>query len=131
MATLNKGQALWKKKHPTARLVMRLKTNDMVVGEFAKDDEKLPKGIKDLVLHRCEKHKTDKIEILFRVKKLNSSGIIFIRPDFITKEEGDQKSIALTAISAKKYKIRKVFISPAGKLVDNGFKDNWNDTKCN
>ena len=64
MATLNKGQALWKKKHPTARLVMRLKTNDMVVGEFEKDDEKLPKGIKDLVLHRCEKHKTDKIEIL-------------------------------------------------------------------
>ena len=43
MATLNKGQALWKKKHPTARLVMRLKTNDMVVGEFAKDDEKLIK----------------------------------------------------------------------------------------
>ena len=102
----------------------------MVVGEFAKDDEKLPKGIKDLVLHRCEKYKTDKIEILFRVKKINSSGIIFIRPDFITKEEGDQKSIALTATSAEKYKIRKVFVSPAGKLVDNGFSDKWNDTKC-
>ena len=103
----------------------------MVVGEFAKDDEKLPKGIKDLVLHRCKKHKTDKVEILFRVKKLNSSGIIFIRPDFITKEDGDTKSIQLGATSGQKYKIRKVFVSPAGKLVDNGFKDNWNDTKCN
>lgn len=131
MATLNKGQALWRKKHPTARLVMRLKTNDMVVGEFAKDDEKLPKGIRDLVLHRCKKHKTDKIEILFRVKKLNSSGIIFIRPDFITKEDGDTKSIQLGATSGQKYKIRKVFVSPAGKLVDNGFSDKWNDTKCN
>lgn len=130
MATLNKGQALWKKKHPTARLVMRLKTNDMVVGEFAKDDEKLPKGIKDLVLHRCEKHKTDKVEVLFRVKKLNSSGIIFIRPDFITKEDGDTKSIQLGATSGQKYKIRKVFVSPAGKLIDNGFSDKWNDTKC-
>ncbi|GEM_PF-123027 len=130
MATLNKGQALWRKKHPTARLVMRLKIDDMVMGEFEKDDEKLPKGIKDLVLHRCEKHKTDKVEILFRVKKIGSNGTIYIRPDFITKEEGDQKSIALTATSAKKYKIRKVFVSPAGKLVDNGFSDKWNDTKC-
>ena len=65
------------------------------------------------------------------MKKLNSSGIIFIRPDFITKEDGDTKSIQLGATSGQKYKIRKVFVSPAGKLVDNGFKDNWNDTKCN
>lgn len=130
MATLNKGQALWRKKHPTARLVMRLKIDDMVMGEFSKNDDKLPKGIKDLVLHKCQKHKTDKVEILFRVKKIGSNGTIYIRPDFITKEEGDQKSIALTATSAKKYKIRKVFVSPAGKLVDNGFSDKWNDTKC-
>ena len=46
MATLNKGQALWKKKHPTARLVMRLKANDVVVCEFAKDDENFQKESK-------------------------------------------------------------------------------------
>ena len=130
MATLNKGQALWKKKHPTARLVMRLKIDDMVMGEFSKDDEKLPTGIKDLVLHRCQKHKTDKVEILFRVKKMRSTGVVYIRPDFITKEEGDKKSVQLSASAYQKYKIRKVFVSPAGKLVDNGFSDKWNDTKC-
>jgi len=130
MATLNKGQALWKKKHPTARLVMRLKIDDMVMCEFSKDDEKLPKGIKELVLHRCEKHKTDKIEILFRVKKISSDGSVYIRPDFITKEKSDTKSVCLSASTYQKYKIRKVFVLPAGKLIDNGFSYKWNDTKC-
>ena len=39
MATLNKGQALWRKKHLTARLVMRLKIDDIVMGEnFTKEE---------------------------------------------------------------------------------------------
>lgn len=131
MATLNKGQALWRKKHPTARLVMRLKIDDMVMGEFSKDDEKLPKGIKELVLHRCKKQKIDKVEILFRVKYMRSdrNQITFI-PDFVAKDNKDYILSDKSANFIKQHKIRKVFVSPAGKLIDNGFSDKWNDTKC-
>ena len=170
MATLTKGQALWRKKHPTARLVMRLKIDDMVMGEnFTKEEaeqklqqeiekwekskemekykEKLtkwketnegeepekpekPKSINEIIIEKCNKEKTSSTSFLFRVKKISSAGCIYIRPDFITKEESDKKSVQLNASTYQKYKIRKVFVSPAGKLVDNGFSDKWNDTKC-
>ena len=128
MATLNKGQAMWKKKHPTARLVMRLKIDDMVMGEFSKDEPGWSEGIKMLVKKRCEKYKTNSVKILFRVQQIDVNGV-GILPDFITKKPKTVPYLK-KAENFVKYKIRKVFVSPAGKLVDNGFSDNWNDTKC-
>ena len=89
-----------------------------------------PKSINEIIIEKCNKEKTSSTSFLFRVKKISSAGCIYIRPDFITKEESDKKSVCLSASSYQKYKIRKVFVSPAGKLVDNGFSDKWNDTKC-
>ena len=134
MATLYNGEPLWKKKYPKARRIMNLKINDMVIGEFRQDDVNLPKGIKDLVVSKCIRQHSDVTSILFRVKKIGSDGRIWLRPDFITKEDADTKSWGATASSLQKYKARKVYVSPAGKLKDPGFNDKWskqNDTKHN
>ncbi len=134
MATLYKGEPLWKKKYPKARRIMNLKINDMVIGEFRQDDVNLPKGIKDLVVSKCIKQHSDTTSILFRVKKISSDGTIALRPDFITKEKNDTKSWLPKSSSLQKYKARKVYVSPAGKLNDPGFNDKWskqNDTEHN
>ncbi len=132
MATINKGEPLWRKKYKTARRVMQLKINDMVKAEFKKDDASLPSGIKDLVISNCIKNHSDEVSIIFRVKKIDMiHDRVFLRPDFITKEEADTKSWGATASSMIKYKARKVYVSPIGDVVDNGFDTKWsikNDT---
>ncbi|MCR5506445.1 MAG: type II CRISPR RNA-guided endonuclease Cas9 [bacterium] len=134
MATLYKGEALWKKKYPKARRIMNLKINDMVVGEFRQDDINLPKGIKDLVIAKCISQYSDTTSVLFRVKKISSDGRVYLRPDFITKENADTKSWCASVSSFQTYKARKVYVSPAGELKDPGFNDKWskqNDTEHN
>ena len=133
MATLYKGEPLWRKKYPTARRIMNLKINDMVIGEFRQDDINLPQGIKDLVIAKCIRQHSDTTSILFRVKKMSGSSI-YLRPDFITTEKADEKSWKASVSSLQKYKARKVYVSPAGELKDPGFNDKWskqNDTKHN
>ncbi|GAB7141290.1 hypothetical protein RsTz2092_12570 [Deferribacterales bacterium RsTz2092] len=129
MAQLNKGIPLWRKKYPTARRVMTLKINDMVKAEFCAKDDKLPKGIADFVKAKAEKTNADKVEVIFRVKKMSSEGTIFLRPDGITKEEGDTKSWSSSAASLCKYKARKIYVSPLGDVTDKGFDNKWLNDK--
>lgn len=117
MAELNPGEPLWRKKYPTARRVMSLRINDMVMAEFSKDDPDLPKGLKDAVAHQCAFEKKDTIEMVFRVKKLSSSGKIYLRPHFIAKEDADTKSWGASASSLQKHNAHKIVVSPTGKIL--------------
>jgi CRISPR-associated endonuclease Csn1 len=120
-AQLDGGQPVWRKKYPTARRVMSLRINDIVRAEFSRNDENLPRGIIDSVKHKCDLAKEDTIELNFRVKKLNSNGTIYLRPDWIAKEEADTKSWAASAGSLQEHKARKVYVSPVGTMTDMGF----------
>lgn len=117
MAELNPGEPLWRKKYPTARRVMSLRINDMVMAEFSKDDPDLPKGLKDAVAHQCAFEKKDTIEMVFRVKKLSSSGQIYLRPHFIAKEDADTRSWGASASSLQKHNAHKIVVSPTGKIL--------------
>lgn len=116
-AQLNAGAPLWHHKYATAKRIMSLRINDMVMAEFSKDDPKLPKGLVETVAHQCAIEKTDKVNVVFRVKKLNSSGIVYLRPHFIAKEEQDTKSWAASATSLQEHNARKVCVSPSGKIL--------------
>jgi hypothetical protein len=116
---------LWRKKYPTARRIMQLKINDMVMAEFSKDDESLPQGIKDFVLAKCNRNHANSAKMIFRVKKISSDGRVFLRPDCVAKEEADKKSWSASCSSLVKYKARKIFVSPAGEVKDPGFDNKW------
>ena len=78
------------------------------------------------------KKNIDKIKILFKVKKMSADGRIFLRPDFIAKEDADTKSWGASASSLQKYKVWKVYVDPIGRVKDPGFFDKWsleNDSK--
>lgn len=122
-ATLDKGEPMWRKKYPTAKRIMSLRINDLVRAEFSRNDKKLPKGIIEAVNHKCNWEGKDTVELNFRVKKLNSTGTIFLRPDWISKEAGDTKSWQASASSLKEHKARKIFVSPAGVLTDSVFSE--------
>jgi len=112
-----RGEPLWRKKYPTAKRIMTLRRDDMVIAEFDRTDEKLPKGIIDAVNAKADWEKRDKVEIIFRVKKLNSSGIVYLRPHFIAKEDADTKSWGASASSLQEHNARKINISPTGKIL--------------
>lgn len=116
-AAANAGAPLWRKKHATARRIMRLRINDMVMAEFSQNDSKLPKGLIDAVKHQCAVERTDTVTMMFRVKKINSSGTVYLRPHHVAKEEADTKSWAASAMSLQEHKARKVHISPTGKIL--------------
>jgi len=120
-AETNGGGGAWKKKYPTARRVMTLRTDDIVRAEFDANDDKLPQGLIAAIKERAEIEKKNVVEINLRVKKLNSNGTIYLRPDWIAKEPADTKSWASSASSLKKHKARKVYISPTGIINDPGF----------
>lgn len=87
------------------------------MAEFSKDDPDLPKGLKDAVAHQCAFEKKDTIEMVFRVKKLSSSGQIYLRPHFIAKEDADTKSWGASASSLQKHNAHKIVVSPTGKIL--------------
>ena len=115
-AQLDAGSPLWRRKYATAGRVMRLRINDMVMATFSKDDPKLPKGLVKTVMHQCTIENTDTVNVIFRVKKISSSGTIYLRPHFIAKEEGDTKSWIASAASLQEHSAHKVYVSPSGKL---------------
>ena len=117
MAETKPGVSLWHKKYPTARRIMSLRINDMVMAEFSKDDSQLPSGIRDTVAHQCAVENKDTVNMVFRVKKLNSSGTIYLRPHFIAKEDADTKSWIASTTSLKEHKARKISVSPTGKIL--------------
>lgn len=109
---------LWRRKHPTARRVMSLRINDMVMAEFSKNDPKLPRGLVDAVNHQCAIEKKDTVQMVFRVKKINSSGTVYLRPHYIAKEEADQKSWMASVGSLQEHKACKIRVSPTGKILE-------------
>ncbi len=118
-AELNGGQPMWRQKYATARRVMSLRINDMVAAEFSKDDPKLPSGLVETVMQQCALAQSDTVEIVFRVKKIKSKGVVYLRPHFIAKEEpDDSKSWAASAGSLQAHKARKVHVSPTGKILE-------------
>ncbi len=112
------GVPLWRKKYATARRVMTLRINDMVVADFSKDDENLPAGLVETVMHQCAIEQKDTVQVVFRVKKINSDGRIYLRPHFIAKEERDgSKTWGASAGSLQEHNARKVHVSPTGKIL--------------
>ncbi len=117
-ATLNNGTPMWRCKYATARRVMRLRINDMVMAEFSRDNVPLLKGLEDAVRHQLAVQDTDTVNIIFRVKKISSNGAIFLRPHYIAKEDADPKTWQANATSLQKYKARKIRVSPTGKVLE-------------
>ncbi len=120
----NRGEkaSYWQYKYPNAKRIMSLKRNDMVLGTFTRDEvyqDDFPKGIQSYVRAIFEKDETlTETKVLFRVKKMNSSGTLFLVPHDIAKEEGDTKSWMPTAGALQKYKAKKVFVSPTGRILN-------------
>ena len=117
-AELNQGVPMWRRKYATARRVMSLRINDMVMAEFDKNDPKLPKGLVETVNHRCFVENKDVVNIVFRVKKISSDGRVYLRPHSIAKEDGDTKSWGATATSLQEHKARKIHVSPTGQILE-------------
>ncbi len=109
---------MWRCKYATARRVMRLRINDMVMAEFSRDNVPLLKGLEDAVRHQLAVQDTDTVNIIFRVKKISSNGAIFLRPHYIAKEDADPKTWQANATSLQKYKARKIRVSPTGKVLE-------------
>lgn len=120
----NRGEkaSYWQYKYPNAKRIMTLKRNDMVVGTFLKDEvfqSDFPKGIQNYVRAIFEKDGTlTEAKVLFRVKKMNSAGTLFLVPHDIAKEDGDTKSWMPTAGALQKYKAKRVFVSPTGRILN-------------
>ncbi len=110
----------WKYKYPNAKRIMNLKRNDMVMATFSREqafDEKFPKGIQEYVRKMFEPISTkETVDVLFRVKKINSDGRIYCTPHNIAKEEADKKSWCANAGSLQKYNTKKVHVSPSGRI---------------
>ena len=56
------------------------------------------------------------VDVLFRLKKINSSGSLTFTPHNIAKENADTKSWIASAGSMQKYSARKVHISSTGRI---------------
>ncbi|MBO7332891.1 MAG: hypothetical protein J6U64_04425, partial [Alphaproteobacteria bacterium] len=110
----------WKNRYPNAKRIMSLKRNDMVTGTFTREEafeENFPKGIQAYVRPRFEETTNlTETTVLFRVKKINSNGTIYLTPHNIAKEEADTKSWATSSGSLQKYRAKKVYVSPAGRI---------------
>lgn len=111
----------WKHRYPNARRVMSLKRHDMVQGTFTKEQaysDDFPKGIQEYTRQIFAKNPLlEQTAILFRVKKISSSGTIFLTPHNIAKEVNDTKSWIASAGSLQKYRAQKVFVSPTGRIL--------------
>lgn len=88
------------------------------MAEFSKNDPKLPKGLVDAVNHQCAIEKKDTVQMVFRIKKINSSGTVYLRPHYIAKEKADQKSWIASVGSLQEHKARKIRVSPTGKILE-------------
>ena len=115
----NENISYWKYKYPNAKRIMTLKRNDMVVATFSREqafDEKFPKGIQEYVRKLFEPISTkETVDVLFRVKKMGSNGIC-LTPHNIAKEVADTKSWIASYGAMKRYNVKKVNISPSGRI---------------
>ena len=99
---------------------MTIKRNDMIMATFSRDqayDEKFPKGIQGYVRAMFEEISIkETVNVLFRLKKINSSGTLTFTPHNIAKEDADTKSWRASAGSIQKYNARKVHVSSTGRI---------------
>ena len=122
----------WRKEHPTAKRIMRLFINDMIVLTFNKKDKNdFPKNIKNFILEEFNKTKKNEVDMVFRIKKISTNGTFFITPHFIVKDEKDKFSWGASVSGIFIYKARKVYVDELGKIIDNGFIQGWEkNVKC-
>ena len=110
----------WRYKYPNAKRIMTLRRNDMVLATFSREqafEEDFPKGLQEYVRKKFNKDDSlEKVDILLRVKKMSSAGVIALTPHDIAKEEGDKKSFLATAESLQKYNVRKVHVTFTGRI---------------
>lgn len=116
-AELNVNTPKWRKKYATAKRLMSLRINDMVMAEFSSNDAKLPKGIEEVVKYQCAIENKETVQVLFRVKKISSSGTVYLRPHFVAKEEADTKSWGASVSSLQEHKAMKIRVTPTGKIL--------------
>lgn len=111
----------WKNKYPNAKRIMTLKRNDMVVGTFTKEQaytSDVPEKIQPYIQSFFEENPNlIEVDVLFRVKKMKSDGSIYLTPHHIAKEKDDTKSWCACASSLQKYRARKAFVSPCGRIT--------------
>jgi CRISPR-associated endonuclease Csn1 len=113
----------WRKKHPTAKRIMRLFINDTIVLTFTKE-ETIPQGLRKFVLSKFDRSKKKEINIVFRIKKMTGKRV-FIRPQLVAKENGDQLSWGPNASGLFERKGRRVSINELGEIHDPGFMPGW------
>lgn len=101
MATLFKGEPLWKKKYPKARRVMRLKQDDQIMLEI------------------------DGKKCVYRVRGFGLNKQFFLRYNTDTKDTERSFNPCLDELIEKK--IRKIYVSPIGEVIDNGFDTKWSN----
>lgn len=108
-------------KYPNAKKIMRLRRNDMVLATFTREQaqaEDFFKGIKDYVQNIFNQNpEIEQTDVLFRVKKMTGSSVCFT-PHNIAKEESDTKSWIASVSGMQKHKVRKIVITPAGRIKD-------------
>lgn len=118
--TRNENIAYWHYKYPNAKRIMTLHRNDLVMATFTREqafDEKFSKGLQEYVREKfIQNFEINELDILFRVKKLNGDGRIFLTPHNIAKEDADKKSWPALASSLKLYKARKINITFTGRI---------------
>ena len=118
IAELNGGEPFWRKKYSTARRVMSLRINDLVIAEFSKDDPDLPAGLKSAVAHQCAFEKKNTVEIVLRVKSLDAVGKkVWLRAHYVAKEDKNTQTWQAPASGLQLHKVRKIFVSPTGKIL--------------
>ncbi len=123
-------QPQWRKIHPTAKRVMRLFINDTVCLTFNRNEpeDEIPMGLKSFVSDAFAKNTGKEINMLFRVKKMSGSRV-YLRPSFVSKEEGDKLSWGPSAQGLFERKARKVYVNEIGEYKDPGFVDVWEKKK--
>lgn len=116
----------WRKNHPTAKRIMRLFIDDMVMLTFDRKemDAKISESIRDYVIESFSRTKDSSVDLVFRVKKM-TGGRVFIRPHFVARENADQKSWGAFAGGLLEKKARKIFVNELGEVTDPGFKMGW------
>ncbi len=106
---------------PTAKKVMELRQNDMVMITFTREEieKEVNKGDK-LFIHinkKAVESDEEAVNFLFRVKKfVNSTNGVYFTPHDLAREEGDSMSWNMSAKVMQKHKVRKVLVSFTGKI---------------
>jgi CRISPR-associated endonuclease Csn1 len=120
----------WRKKHPTAKRIMRLFINDTIVLTFNNEEptKLIPHGMQKVVFNEFGRINKKEVNIIFRIKKMTGD-CIYLRPQFVAKEKADQLSWAASAVGLFERKARKVSINELGEIYDPGFNTGWENDK--